>query len=108
MVFPPSVPQAKAGGYGRISHSLRRSPPLILGVPKETFPGERRVATVAAVVPLFAKAKLEVLVETGAGAEAEFPDAEYTAKGARIGSRDEVFASADVILQVRALRGHPG
>jgi NAD(P) transhydrogenase subunit alpha len=77
---------------------------VIVGVPKETFPGERRVAMVPAVVPLLTKAKLEVLVETGAGAEAEFPDAEYVEKGARIAaSRDEVFASSDVIFQVRTL-----
>src|SRR3989304_4759100 len=68
---------------------------MIVGVPKETFPGERRVALVPAVVPTLAKAKWEVLVESGAGAAAFYPDAAYVEKGARIAaSRAEVFASA--------------
>ncbi|HZU22882.1 MAG TPA: hypothetical protein VE998_08635, partial [Terriglobales bacterium] len=74
---------------------------MIIGVPKETFPGEHRVAVVPAVVPMLAKAGLEVLVESGAGDEAGYPDADYTAKGARIAShRDEVFAAAGIIAQV--------
>ncbi|MCE2513860.1 MAG: NAD(P)(+) transhydrogenase (Re/Si-specific) subunit alpha, partial [Acidobacteria bacterium] len=40
---------------------------MIVGVPRETFPGERRVALVPGVLPALAKASLEVLVETGAG-----------------------------------------
>jgi NAD(P) transhydrogenase subunit alpha len=59
---------------------------------------------VPTVVPLLTKAKLEVLVETGAGAEAGFPDAAYVEKGARIAaSRDEVFSSSDILFQVRTL-----
>src|SRR3990170_654367 len=74
---------------------------MIVGVPKETFPGERRVALVPAVIPTLAKAKWEVLVESGAGAAAFYPDAAYVEKGARIaGSRAEVFASADAVMQV--------
>ena len=74
---------------------------MIVGVPKETFPGERRVALVPAVVPTLAKAKCEVLVESGAGVAAFYPDAAYVEKGARIAaSRAEVFASADAVFQV--------
>ena len=74
---------------------------MIVGVPKETFPGERRVALVPSVVPALAKAKLDVVVEAGAGTEAGFPDAEYAAKGAKVlPRRAEVFSSADVIVQV--------
>jgi NAD(P) transhydrogenase subunit alpha len=74
---------------------------MVVGVPKEIFPGERRVAIVPSVVPTLAKAKLEVVLESGAGTEAGFPDAEYTAKGARVvAQRAEVFSSADVIVQV--------
>ena len=74
---------------------------MIVGVPKETFPGERRVALVPAVVPTLAKAKCEVLVESGAGAAAFYPDAAYVEKGARIAaSRAEVFAAADAVFQV--------
>ena len=57
---------------------------MIVGVPRESFPGERRVALVPAVIPGLAKAGFEVVVEAGAGAEAGYPDREYTAKGARI------------------------
>ena len=87
-----------------------REPPdhMIVGVPTETFPGERRVATIPAVVPGLAKAGLEILLEPGAGAPAGFLDAAYTDKGARIaGDRAQVFADADVILQVRALGANP-
>jgi len=81
---------------------------MISGVPRETFPGERRVALIPAVVPSLAKQKIEVVLEAGAGAEAGFPDSEYRAKGARLAqSRAEVFASADAILQVRGYGANP-
>ena len=74
---------------------------MIVGVPKESFPGERRVALVPLVVPILAKAGMEVLVEKGAGAEAGYPDAAYTDKGAKIApDRSAVFAQADIITQV--------
>lgn len=74
---------------------------MIIGVPKESFPGERRVALVPAVIPNLAKGGFEVLIETQAGLSAGYPDADYTAKGAKIvGARSEVFAWADVIVQI--------
>jgi NAD(P) transhydrogenase subunit alpha len=74
---------------------------MILGVPRETFPGERRVALVPVVIPNLVKAGLEVVVEARAGGEAGYPDADYIAKGAKIlPSRAEVFGTADVIVQV--------
>ncbi len=74
---------------------------MIVGVPREIFPGERRVALVPAVVPTLAKAGMEVVVEAGAGVEAGYPDADYEGKGAKIvAHRGDVFASADIILQV--------
>ncbi len=76
---------------------------MIVGVPRETFPGERRVALVPSVVPTLAKAGLEVIVEAGAGLEAGYPDADYAAKGARlVPNRAEVFRTADIIVQVLA------
>ena len=72
-----------------------------IGVPRETYPGERRVALVPAVIPGLLKAGFEVVVEAGAGTEAAFPDAEYVAKGATIlPDRAEVFHAADIIVQV--------
>ncbi len=74
---------------------------MIVGVPKETFPGERRVALVPVVVPNLLKAGFQVLVEAGAGTSAAYPDAEYAGKGAKLAaSRAEVFKSADIIVQV--------
>lgn len=73
---------------------------MIVGVPKEIYPGERRVALVPAVVPNLKKAGLEVVVETGAGILAGYPDAEYVEKGARlIEKRTELFQTADLIVQ---------
>ena len=74
---------------------------MIVGVPRESFPGERRVALVPVVVPNLTKAGFEVLVEAGAGALAGYPDAEYVSKGAKIvASRAEVFRPSDIIVQV--------
>ncbi len=74
---------------------------MIVGVPRESYPGERRVALVPAVLANLAKAGIEVTIEAGAGAAAGYPDAEYSEKGAKIvGSRAEVFAAAEIVVQV--------
>lgn len=74
---------------------------MIVGVPRESFPGERRVALVPGAVSGLAKAGLEVVVEAGAGTGAGYPDAEYTSKGAKIlPERAEVFRTADIIVQL--------
>jgi NAD(P) transhydrogenase subunit alpha len=76
---------------------------MIVGVPRETFPGERRVALVPAVIPVLAKARLDVVIEAGAGIEAGYPDAAFAEKGAKLlPSRAEVFKAADIIVQVLA------
>jgi NAD(P) transhydrogenase subunit alpha len=74
---------------------------VIVGVPKESFPGERRVALTPGVIPNLTKAGLEVLIETGAGVEAGYPDAAYVEKGAKIApDRSSVFAAAEIIVQL--------
>ena len=74
---------------------------MIIGVPRETFPGERRVAMVPAVIPNLAKAGLEVIIEAGAGIAAGFPDAEYAARGAKVlKDRAEVFGQSEIVIQV--------
>jgi NAD(P) transhydrogenase subunit alpha len=81
---------------------------MIVGVVKESFPGERRVALVPGVLPQLMRAGPEVLLEPGAGAAAGFPDEEYTAKGAKIAaSRAEVFDTADVVVMVRPPGANP-
>ena len=75
---------------------------MIIGIPKETFPNERRVALVPAAVPSLTEAGLDVVVEAGAGQSAGFPDGLYQERGARIcQDRTTVFADGNVILQVR-------
>ncbi|PYX21116.1 MAG: Re/Si-specific NAD(P)(+) transhydrogenase subunit alpha [Acidobacteria bacterium] len=76
---------------------------MIIGVPKETYPGERRVALVPMVIPALTKAGFEVIVETDAGIQAGYPDSQYTEKGAQIvTTRSALFEKADIILQVLA------
>jgi len=73
---------------------------MIVGVPKEIYPNERRVALVPAVIPNLKKAGLDVLVEAGAGTKAGYPDSEYLEKGARLAeNRTEVFQAADIVVQ---------
>jgi NAD(P) transhydrogenase subunit alpha len=74
-----------------------------IGVPRETFAGEKRVATVPDVVQKLVKLGFGVTVETGAGDAANFDDAAYEAAGARIaGSAAELYAGADLVFKVRA------
>ncbi len=74
---------------------------MIVGVAKESYPGERRVALVPAVVPALTKAGFEVVVEAGAGLEAGYPDAQYVEKGAKlVPDRAAVFGAADIVVQV--------
>jgi proton-translocating NAD(P)+ transhydrogenase subunit alpha len=74
---------------------------VIVGVPKESYPGERRVALVPVVVPNLTKAGLEVVIEAGAGEQAGYPDGAYVEKGAKVlPDRAAVFRAADTIVQV--------
>jgi H+-translocating NAD(P) transhydrogenase subunit alpha len=80
---------------------------MIVGIPRETFPGETRVALIPASVAALLKAGVEVCVESGAGQAAGFDDQAYLSAGVKVtSSRDEVFA-AGAILQVRAAGGNP-
>jgi len=81
---------------------------MVIGIPKETFPGERRVAIIPASVAALRKSGLEVMVETKAGMSAGYPDSSYIEKGAEIiNDRAEIFSSADIILQIRGLGANP-
>jgi len=74
---------------------------MIVGVPKESYPGEQRVALVPGVLASLTKAGLQVMVEAGAGESAGYPDSEYADRGAKVvTSRAEIFAAADIIVQV--------
>ena len=71
-----------------------------VAVVKEDEPGERRVALVPETIPKVVAAGAEVLVESGAGEAAWFPDSTYAAAGATIVSGPELYDQADVILTV--------
>lgn len=74
---------------------------MIVGVPKESYPDERRVALVPVVIPNLAKAGIEVIVEAGAGEQAGYTDSAFAEKGARIvPDRAAVFNAADIVVQV--------
>jgi proton-translocating NAD(P)+ transhydrogenase subunit alpha len=74
-----------------------------VGIPKETWPGETRVAVIPTGVAALKKAGLEVAVEHDAGAAAGFPDDGYRQQGASIVDHSALFASSDIVLTVRAL-----
>jgi NAD(P) transhydrogenase subunit alpha len=75
---------------------------LTIGVPREVFPGEKRVATVPEVVEKLIKLGFGVAVESGAGDAANFPDDAYRAAGAEIvATASELWSKADVVFKVR-------
>jgi NAD(P) transhydrogenase subunit alpha len=78
-----------------------------VGIPKEAWPGEARVAVVPAAVPGLVKSGLEVAVEAGAGIAAGFPDDMYRGQGATLVSRPDLFRSSDIVLQIRAVPADP-
>ena len=76
---------------------------LTIGVPREIFPGEKRVAAVPEVVEKLIKLGFAVCVESGAGAAANFSDEAYQAAGAGIaGSAVDLVGRSDIIFKVRA------
>ncbi len=72
-----------------------------VAVPKETAPGERRVALVPEIVKRLAGGGFELAVERGAGEAAGFADAEFVEAGARILGRDELFRDAEGVVKVQ-------
>jgi len=74
-----------------------------VGVPRETWAGENRVSLIPSAAAALKKSGLEVVVEQDAGAAAGFPSAAYEQAGAAVASRDAVFSTADILLQVRAV-----
>jgi NAD(P) transhydrogenase subunit alpha len=76
---------------------------VIIGIPSEIKTGEQRVAMSPANVQSLTDKSVKVLLQANAGSAAGYPDAEYTAAGATItANRAEIFASADIILQVQS------
>src|SRR5438876_7629114 len=77
--------------------------PQVIGVPREVFPGERRVATVPEVVPKLLKLGFGVIVQSGAGEAASIGDEAYAAAGAKVvPDAAAVWSGADIVFKVRA------
>jgi NAD(P) transhydrogenase len=90
----PTNPPFSSGSYSTIT----------IGIPKESYPGERRVAiTPQNVALLLKKGFSRVLIERGAGIEAQFTDEAYEQAGAKTVDRRSVFSESDILLKVRAL-----
>lgn len=87
-VLPPTTPYSK----------------LVVGIPRETFPNEKRVAiTPQNVALLLKKGFSKVLVQRGAGAEADFLDEAYDKAGATLlDDASAIWQQADIVLKVRA------
>lgn len=115
--YVPKLPSPTVAGYASLAsephdEEIPTSPPftagpystLTIGVPKESYPGERRVAITPQNVQLLLKKGFSrVLIERGAGAEAQFTDEAYEQAGAQTVDRRSVFSQSDILLKVRAL-----
>jgi NAD(P) transhydrogenase subunit alpha len=97
------VPAELAAGETPVAAATQPAPqPLLIGVPKETFPGEKRVATVPDVVEKLVKLGFRVAVQSGAGEAANFADDTYRAAGAEIvPTAASVFSASDIVFKVR-------
>ncbi len=73
-----------------------------IGVPREIYPGEKRVATTPDVAKELQKLGYAVAVESGAGETASYTDEVYRAAGCEVVSAREIWADSDIILKVRA------
>ena len=80
---------------------------MMVAVPTETYPGERRVALVPAAIAALKKLGCTILVQAGAGVAAGYSDAEYVDKGARTATDRSSLFEAEVIVQVRSLGANP-
>jgi len=96
-----SITQNSNAGRGQPARRHSGESAMLIGIPRETRPGETRVAaTPETVKKLAASGKHEIVVESGAGTTSSIPDDLYTAAGARIAGAVEAFG-ADIVLKVR-------
>jgi len=80
---------------------------MIIAVPKETYPEEKRIALIPQAIPALTKVGLEVVVEAGAGEGAYIKDEDLEAQGARVEQdRQLLLSQADVVLMVRGPGSH--
>ena len=89
---------ASASGQGQ---SAAWRPPIRIGVPRETAPGERRVAATPETVKKLAALGVAVMIERDAGASAGYPNEAYVQAGATLGSKGEAIGQCEAVLKVR-------
>lgn len=75
---------------------------MIIGVAKETKFKENRVALTPEVIKDLVKKEFEVRIESGAGLHSFYSDEMYTAAGAKIVSKQEIYSGSDAVLKVNA------
>ncbi len=80
---------------------------VVIGVVRETLPGERRVALTPRVAEGLSKSGARIMVERGAGETAGYPDADYQARGIALDTREAVLAEAEIVAQVRTFGANP-
>ncbi len=80
---------------------------ITVGVPTETYPGERRVAVTPKACDALKKLGATVLVEQGAGESAGFSDSQFETRGAQIIAREALFAESQILAMVRTLGANP-
>ncbi|MEE8316615.1 MAG: NAD(P) transhydrogenase subunit alpha, partial [Syntrophobacteria bacterium] len=81
---------------------------MLVAVPKEIYPGERRIALIPQSLPALTKAGLEVVIEAGAGEGINSKDADFEAQGARVEQdRHRLLSQADIVLMVRGPGSDP-
>lgn len=74
---------------------------MTIGVPKERYPLEKRVAATPESVARLVKPGFTVLLEDGAGSDSFFSNADYEAAGAKIVSVDDVWKESDIVMKLR-------
>jgi NAD(P) transhydrogenase subunit alpha len=98
-IVPADTPEIPPRASGFVIDGGLSSGGMKVAVPRETRPGERRVALVPDAVPKLVEAGLRVQIQTGAGAHAGFDDDSFREAGAHVG--DDVLSGADVLLAVQ-------
>ena len=97
-----STPSSQPSGADAQRSDAQRSGAQRIGIPRETFPLEKRVATVPDVVEKLVKLGFSVAIESGAGDAANFSDDAYRAVGAEVlPDAAAVWTAADIIFKVR-------
>ena len=100
LVESATPPPCHSGSGARREREIYPGRMPTVFVPKERRPGETRVAASPETAKRFVKEGFAISVEPGAGLSAHFTDAEYVEAGATLGSFDEAWPSADLVLMV--------